>query len=166
MTKKSKEINSILVNTALKIMLAIAVFMTGLLTFYAFTGTFYPRGYMELESFLAGDGFIKNLIVSVLFIGISFFACRLFAAKVSKKEKTAGIVLAAASVILIAVGVFYLKDHPYYMDGDQINTFYGGVYATMVGEDIRYLMFMPGGYLGIYPQQKGLVVFYMILYKL
>lgn len=166
MTKKSKEINSIFVNTALKIMLAIAVFMTGLLTFYAFTGTFYPRGYMELESFLAGDGFIKNLIVSVLFIGISFFACRLFAAKVSKKEKTAGIVLAAASVILFAVGVFYLKDHPYYMDGDQINTFYGGVYATMEGEDIRYLMFMPGGYLGIYPQQKGLVVFYMILYKL
>ena len=166
MTGKKKEINSIIVDAALKIMLAISVCMVGLLAFYSVTGTFYPRGFKGLESFLAGDGVIKNLIVFGFFCLVILSGYRLFEGKVSKKERVAGIVLAAASVILFAAGVFYLKNHPYYMDGDQINTFYGAVYATMEDSDIRYLMFKPGGYLGIYPQQKGLVVFYMILYKM
>ena len=166
MGKNKKETNLYIVNAALKIMLAIAFCLTGLLAYYSLTGTFYPRGYMDLGNILAGDGLVKNLIVSCLFFVICFFAHKLFDGKVRRKEKAVIYVLAAASVILLAAGIFYLRDHPYYMNGDQINTFYGGVYAATEGSDIQYLMFMPGGYLGIYPQQKGLVVFYMIIYKL
>ncbi len=166
MTKKNKDTNIYLVNAALRIMLAISVCLVGLLAYYALTGTFYPRGYMDLDNILAGDSVLKNLIVFGLFGVVSLFAYKLFEKSVTRKEKAVVFVMGAASVIMLAAGIFYLKDHPYYMNGDQINTFFGGVYATMEGSDIQYLMFKPGGYLGIYPQQKGLVVFYMILYKI
>ena len=166
MTKNKKELNSILVDTALKIMLVIGVLLTGLLAYYAMTGTFYCRGYMGCESMYVMDSLVKNLIAAGAFFLLSVIACLIFDRKVKRKDRAAAVILGLTSVFMFALGVFYLKDHPYYMDGDQINTFYGAVYATWEDSDLRYLMFMPGGYLGIYPQQKGLVVFYMILYKL
>ena len=166
MMKKTKDINSLTVYVLLKIMLAIGTCLIGLVAYYSVTGTFYFRDYMDLGSLYVTDSLPKNLLVFGIFVLLSVIAYKIFDGKVNRKERFAGVVLGISSVLLLAVGIFYLKDHPYYMDGDQINTFYGAVYSTMVGDDIRYLMFQRGGYLGIYPQQKGLVVFYVILYKI
>ena len=112
MTKKNKDTNIYLVNAALRIMLAISVCLVGLLAYYALTGTFYPRGYMDLDNILAGDSVLKNLIVFGLFGVISLFAYKLFEKSVTRKEKAVVFVMGAASVIMLAAGIFISRTTP------------------------------------------------------
>ena len=75
-------------------------------------------------------------------------------------ERLCRVILFFTCIWLAAVGVFYIREHPYYPEGDQLNTTGGAVYAR-AGD---FSMFERGGYIGLYEQQKGLVFLYEILF--
>ena len=137
-----------------------------LLSYYSVTGTWLERGYMGLESVFMQDSPAKQiLMVAALVIAalIGNFIWKKLFSKCENKAAFAVLILTSAAMLL--AGTKFLMHHPYYPIGDQVNTFFGGVYAAREGYSQQYLMFKPGGYFGIYPQQKGLAYLYMILYK-
>ena len=164
MTKKKNRINSISVNVALTFMLVIALAVAGLISWYCLSGTFFIRGYMGLESVYLSDSPVRQTAAFVLF-GFAVCILSFVIGKTGvRAESISRYVLYAVSACVLVAGFFYIGEHPYMMDGDQINTFYAGVYARFEGRDIQYAMFGPGGYISIYPQQKGLAFFYYLLY--
>lgn len=79
-----------------------------------------------------------------------------------KQEKICRIVLAVSGVLLFAAGTFYVQGNPYYPEGDQLYATAGAYYCSQ-GD---YSMLMPGGYIGLYQQQKGIMFLYEILFAL
>ena len=149
----------------IRIMLVISAAVLFVLTRFSVTGTFYARQYMGMESQLMQDSVLKNILMFILFLSLSLILGGMWKKLFKTGEnKAAFVILLISSAAMFLAGLFFLIRHPYYMEGDQLNTFYGGVYASMEDSDVRYAMFMPGGYFGIYPQQKGLAFIYMILY--
>lgn len=78
------------------------------------------------------------------------------------EEKIGLVVLAAASVIVCIMGFSLIKDHPYYPDGDQLITTAAASYCLQ-GD---YQMFVRGGYLYLFPQQKTFMFLYEILFSI
>ena len=166
MKNKKKEINSILVNVLLTCMLLMTAAVIGLISWYCISGTYFLRGYMDLDSLYVSDSPLVQMIVFVLFILAVCFLSFLIGKTGRKAEAVSRYILFAVSVCILLAGFFYVGEHPYRMDGDQINTFYAGVYARYEGWQYQYAMFAPGGYMDIYPQQKGLAFFYYLFYPL
>lgn len=148
-------------------MLVIVTPVLGYLAYLAVSGTYFYRFFEGSGPVLVSEDPKKQLLLSLIVSAVVFvlgFAWKgLFEAR---EKRTAKGVLFFSSAAMLLLGIVFLMHHPYYMIGDQLNTFYGGVYAAGDDPEIRYLMFMPGGYLGIYPQQKGLVFIYMNLYHI
>ncbi len=78
------------------------------------------------------------------------------------KEKVCRGMLFLACVWLAVIGYLYIRNHPYYPIGDQINTTAAASYA----KDGTFDMFIKGGYIGMYRQQEGLVFLYEILFRI
>ncbi len=70
-------------------------------------------------------------------------------------------VLLFACVWFLLIGSFYVRGNPYYPEGDQLNTT-AGAYYNRQG---NFSMLSPGGYIGMYQQQKGLMFFYELLFS-
>ena len=137
-----------------------------LLSYYAVTGSWLSRDYMGLVSSFMPDKALTHILIAVVIL--IAFTCGNYIWKkfFSKHEKKAeSVVLILTSILMLLAGTKFMVHHPYYPIGDQVNTFFGGVYAAKEGFEYRYAMFAPGGYFGIYPQQKGLAFFYMTMYK-
>lgn len=77
-------------------------------------------------------------------------------------ENLCKLVLCLSCILLMVVEYFFIREHPYYPSGDQLNTTAGAAYARQG----NYLMFSKGGYIGLYENQKGLLFFYEILFTL
>lgn len=77
-------------------------------------------------------------------------------------ENLCKIVLCLSCILLVVVEYFYIREHPYYPSGDQLNTTAGAAYAR----EGNFLMFSKGGYIGLYEHQKGLLFLYEILFTL
>lgn len=80
----------------------------------------------------------------------------------SNPENFCKIVLLISCVFLAGAEYFYIREHPYYPSGDQLNTTAGSAYAR----EGNYLMFSKGGYIGLYEQQKGLLFLYEIIFSI
>ncbi len=78
------------------------------------------------------------------------------------QEKICLCTLIVTGVIAFALGVFYVCKNPYYPVGDQINTTAFAAYCR----EGNFSMLSPGGYVGMYQQQKGLGILYEILFAL
>lgn len=149
---------------ALTVMLVLAFAGIGLISYYAVTGTYLIRRFDGQESVYIADDPVRQLAVFGIFLAAVLVTGFLWDRLCRDKERIADLILNILSVLSIVIGLAFLLHHPYYMDGDQINTFYAAVYAADEGSSVQYAMFSPGGYIGIYPQQKGLVFFYYLLY--
>ncbi len=144
----------------------IAALILLLLSYYSVTGSWLERGYMGLESVFMPDNPVMHIGMAAALIIAAIIGNLIWKKLFSKyEEKAAFAVLVLTSVMMVLAGVKILMHHPYYPIGDQVNSFFGGVYAAREGYEQQYLMFKPGGYFGIYPQQKGLTFFYMSFYK-
>ena len=60
------------------------------------------------------------------------------------------------------LGCVYVLKNPYYPEGDQINATAFAAYCR----EGNFIMLEPGGYVGMYQQQKGLGILYEILFAL
>ena len=78
------------------------------------------------------------------------------------QEKICLCTLIVTGVIAFALGLFYVCKNPYYPVGDQINTTAFAAYCR----EGNFSMLSPGGYVGMYQQQKGLGILYEILFAL
>ncbi len=80
----------------------------------------------------------------------------------SWQEKLSLAMLVLAGVWIAVIGFCYVGQHPYTPNGDQLRVAAAAAYAM----DGNFLMFVNGGYIGMYEQQKGLVFFYEILFRI
>ena len=149
---------------ALTVMLVLALAGLGLISYFSVTGTYLERRFNGQASVYISDDPMKQLLVFGIFLLAVLISGAMWDRCCKSQDRAADLVLMICTVLSIIAGFAFLNDHPYYMDGDQINTFYAGVYATEAGASVQYEMFRPGGYIGIYPQQKGLVMIYYLLY--
>ena len=78
------------------------------------------------------------------------------------REKLCLAVLVVTAVVMTIVGTVFVHVNPYYPEGDQLNTT-AGAYYCMQGE---YSVLSPGGYVGLYQQQKGFMFLYEILFQI
>ena len=163
--KDYKNIYAVFPDVALTIMLFISAAFLALISYYAINCTYLLRRFGGQVPFYLTDNPFKQLAVFGLFTAVLIVSGFLWDRYCKNTAGMADLILVLSTFFILAVGFVFLKDHPYYMDGDQINTFYAGVYANDEGSPIQYIMFQKGGYIGIYPQQKGLVLFYYFLYK-
>ena len=163
--KEYKNIYTGFPDAALTFMLIIAAAFLALISYYAISCTYLIRRFEGQASVYLSDDPFKQLAVFGIFILAVMISGFLWDRYCKNTAGMADLVLVLSTFFILTIGFVFLKDHPYYMDGDQINTFYAGVYANDEGSPIQYIMFQPGGYIGIYPQQKGLVLIYYVLYK-
>lgn len=79
------------------------------------------------------------------------------------KEEWVGLgVLAVCGVLMLVTGLRLIAHHPYYPEGDQL-------IVASAASDVRqgiFNMFVKGGYMGLFPQQKGFVFFYQFLFAI
>lgn len=102
-----------------------------------------------------------SIAVFVILTGIYFFLNRKPGLKeIFDSERFGNVVLIISSLFLLVTGFIYIKYHPYYPVGDQINTAQGSVFAI----EGNFIMFTKGGYIGLFEQQKGLLFMYEILF--
>ena len=143
------------------------IFLLFIGAYLVYTGirySYYSAKSYDLRIYEVPD----STILHVLAFGIACLASTIFLFLWHRlcnrfdQEKMCGIVLLAACVWLLVIGILYLRSHPYYPQGDQLNVAAGAAYAR-AGD---YDMFGKGGYIGLYEQQKGLVFLYEILFSL
>lgn len=111
---------------------------------------------------LMGDSVWVHLLFTVLLgcllcVLDSFFRKKL---KKETQEKIAFWVLVFTALFVAVTGTVYVQMNPYYPIGDQLNTT-AGAYYCLQG---NYMMLVPGGYIGLYEQQKGFMFLYEILF--
>lgn len=78
------------------------------------------------------------------------------------QEKICLCTLTVTGVIAFILGIFYVWKNPYYPIGDQISTTAFAAYCR----EGNFSMLCPGGYVGMYQQQKGLGILYELLFSL
>lgn len=145
--------------------LLICSFMVGgILVFYGCGYSYYPPINTDANDILLRDNIFIHVLI-ILLVGILFWQIdkRIFQKLTCKKQETVcRSVLAVTAILLFASGTFLVHAIPYYPVGDQLNTTAGAYYA-MEG---NYIMLMPGGYIGLYQQQKGFMFLYEILFSI
>lgn len=151
-----------LTDAAIKALLLILLFITGFLAYQGVRCSYFSSTDYKQPIFLLEDAAFKHLFVFV-------FCCAAFAllAKLLEKiplqqEKICRAVLIAACICMALEGFYYLRQHPYYPVGDQLNATAGAAYARAG----NYAMFQKGGYIGLYEQQKGFLFLYEIFFSL
>lgn len=122
-----------------------------------FSSTAYDQLIFEVRDNAAAHlGFFVLLSLALAVV------CRLFYREPEYQEKICRGVLLFACIWIGVIGYLYIREHPYYPVGDQINTTAGAVYAR-AGD---FSMFQNGGYIGIYEHQKGFLFLYEIFFAL
>ncbi len=148
----------------LQIILSLILFFLGLILVKALTGSYLEPGYVGGWAEFLPESWLKGVLLAVFVFGFSCVLCRWMEKIEYHREKLALGVLIFSAVYLLVAGLLFLHAHPYFMEGDQILTY---VAATLIFANDRadqYIMFAPSGYVGIYPQQKGLVLIYGIFF--
>lgn len=145
-------------------LLACSLMVSGVL---AFDGCFYSCFDVidaNAANILMNDNALIHILL-VFFTGLLLWAIyKSCFEKLSapRQEKICRIVLSVSGILLFAAGTFFVQVHPYYPAGDQLNVT-AGAYYCLQGD---YSMLRPGGYIGLYQQQKGFMFLYEILFTL
>lgn len=165
-----------LFQTAIMLLLLFLFFIALFLAYEGVRYSYYSSKAYEQPIFELPDSALQHLLVFggiCLLAGIGFvfpwfwpkfpiYRNTVYKRFFQNGENVCRAALFLACVWMAAVGYFYLRGHPYYPAGDQINTTAGAAYARAG----NFSMFAKGGYIGLYEQQKGLLFLYEILFAL
>lgn len=147
---------------ALSLLLLILALVTGFLAYEGVRYSYYSSKAYDQIIYQVKDSTAAHLGVFVLAsLGLAA-VCRLLDKAPGYQEKICRGVLLFACAWIGVIGFLYIREHPYYPVGDQINTTAGAVYARAG----NYAMFQNGGYIGLCEQQKGFVFLYEIFFTL
>ncbi len=159
---ENKTAGNKLAETAIGTLLLILLIITGFLAYQGICCSYFSSTNYEESIFWIEDAAFKHLGTFVLLCLAAAFLSKLLEKVPLHQEKICQAVLVIACVCMALEGFFYLRQHPYYPEGDQLNTTAGAVYAR-AGD---YSMFQKGGYIGLYEQQKGFLFLYEIFFSL
>lgn len=161
MMKKAERIYTFLVIA----MLISSVIIAGILAYTACRHSYYST---LVDSWTPLVWMQDSWIVHIRFaIGAGCICCvseYVLQKKVSslKQEQLCRIVLVLSMFTIFIVGTIFVQMNPYYPEGDQLNTTASSYYCLQG----NYMMLVPGGYIGMYEQQKGFMFLYEILFFL
>lgn len=138
------------------------LFVTGFLAYEGVKYSYFSSTAYDQLIFEVRDNAAAHLGFFVLLSLALTVVCRLLYKRPEYQEKICRGVLLFACIWIGVIGYLYIREHPYYPVGDQINTTAGAVYAR-AGD---FSMFQNGGYIGIYEHQKGFLFLYEIFFAL
>lgn len=151
-----------LADAAIRALQLILLIITGFLAYQGIRYSYFSSIDYGQYIFLIEDTTFKHLTFFVLLCLAGACLVKLLEKVPLYQEKICQAVLVIACLCMALEGFFYLRQHPYYPVGDQLNTTAGAAYARSG----NYAMFQKGGYIGLYEQQKGLLFLYEILFSL
>lgn len=151
-----------LANAAVRALQLILLIITGFLAYQGICYSYFSSINYRQYIFLIEDSAFKHVGVFVFLCLMAACLLKLLEKWSVNQEKICQAVLIVAGICMAVEGFLYLRQHPYYPVGDQLNTTAGAVYAR-AGD---YSMFQKGGYIGLYEQQKGFLFLYEIFFSL
>lgn len=160
--RKAQDAGQRFSKTAIHILQVFFVLMSGFLAYQGMVCSYYTPKYKSEMMFLKKDFPVVHIGLFLLAIAVITRVCKILDKVPEKREKICRGVLLLACIWISVIGYLYIREHPYYPSGDQINTTAGAAYAR----DGNYLMFQKGGYIGLYEQQKGFLFLYEIFFTL
>lgn len=158
-TEKTRKLYHVLLGILWVCVLA----MMMLLSYWACRYSYYGAVDFKSRGLLVRDSTWRHI---VLFLAISL--CAVVMDEVLNKndrilqEKICLCILMLTCVTAFTLGVVYVWKNPYYPVGDQISATAFAAYCR----EGNFSMLSPGGYVGMYQQQKGLGILYEILFAL
>lgn len=148
------------------------IFSMGIGLFLAYTSACYSyySGTDASPIYIIADKWwihaILLILVSLCAVGLERLFCHMAAAPHSwlagKVQQMEYLFVGIVCLLFTIVCLIWTTQVPYYPSGDQLSTT-AAAYYNLHG---NMIMFIKGGYIGIYSQQKGLVFFYEILFSL
>jgi len=145
----------------LGILLVCALPVMALLGYWACRYSYYGTVDYSIRNILVKDTAWKHILVFLLAVAAVWGLDRMLArTKRMQQEKICLGVLILTVVAAFILGILYILKNPYFPEGDQIGVAAFAAYAR----EGNYVMLGPGGYVGMYQQQKGLGALYEILF--
>ena len=131
------------------------------LSYWACRYSYYETTDYSIRNVLVSDSAWKHILVFLL-AAAAVYGMDKFLTRRNRitQERICLWVLLATCVAAFLLGVFYVRSNPYYPVGDQI----GATAFAAYSREGNYIMLSPGGYVGMYQQQKGLGFLYEILF--
>lgn len=143
-------------------MLVFALLISAFLAYNGVRFSYYSQRDYSLPS-LMEDKVWLHLVLFMAAVTCTGVFVNLIKRLAERTQETIGTgVLLFTGVWILGVWSLYVWQNPYYPSGDQLNTT-AGAYYCLQG---NYSMLSPGGYIGMYQQQKGLMFFYEILFTI
>lgn len=147
---------------AINILQFLLVLVTGFLAYEGVRYSYFSSTTYDQVIFQVKDSTAAHLGFFVLASLALAVICRLLDRVPEHQEKICRAVLLFACIWIGVTGYLYIREHPYYPVGDQLNTTAGAFYARTG----NFEMFRKGGYIGLYEQQKGFLLLYEIFFSL
>lgn len=134
-----------------------------LLSFWACRYSYYSQKDYSQPILLMKDSVWVHIALFAALCGAVKILDMLLRENLSDKtqEKVCLVVLILAGAWLLGAGTIYVWANPYYPQGDQLNTTASAYYCL----EGNFSMLSPGGYIGLYQQQKGFMFLYEILFS-
>lgn len=146
----------------IKILLSISGMLAAFLAFYCFRYSYYSqRDYGQPIQIVKDNSWMQAAICFLVYLA-AWALAKILDKYAKCQEKLCMMVLLGSCVWIGIFGLVYVTMHPYYPSGDQLNVTAG---ASMCLNG-NYEMLQPGGYIGLYGQQKGFMFLYEILFAL
>lgn len=143
------------------ILLLCGVAVMAFLSYYACRYSYYEEIAYRFRKQLLRDAVWRQILCFVIAAAFVYIVNRWFKMlRPEQAERICRYTLVGVCVFAGVLGVFYILYHPYYPEGDQINATAFAVYCR----EGDYSMLSPGGYVGLYQQQKGFGFLYEILF--
>ena len=134
-----------------------------ILSYWSCRYSYYGTVDYNMKNLLIKDSTWKHIIIFLLASAAVYVADKLLAAQNRvMQEKICICTLLITGVAAFILGSVYVLKNPYYPEGDQINATAFAAYCR----EGNFIMLSPGGYVGMYQQQKGLGILYEILFGL
>ncbi|MCM1412623.1 MAG: hypothetical protein NC305_19085 [Lachnospiraceae bacterium] len=159
---RARAIGKTLSKRAIYILQILLALVTGFLAYEGVRYSYFSPSDYEKDVFLMRDPAAAHVGVFVLGVLALAAVCRLLDKAPAYQEKICRGVLIFACIWIGVTGYLYIREHPYYPVGDQINTTAGAYYARSG----NFKMFQKGGYIGLFEQQKGFLFLYEIYFAL
>lgn len=159
--KCTERIGEHLLGISMGILFVFVLFISLFLVYFSTRYSYYSSVDYNIPVVLVGDSSFLNifffLAVVLLALLFNYLLCKLGA-----RERLAGYcILGTCCLLYVIVCLIWVDALPYYPSGDQLNATAAAHY-NLSG---NFSMLYDGGYLGKYPQQKGLTFFYELLFR-
>ena len=126
------------------------------LSYWSCRYSYYGTVDYSIRNLLIKDSTWKHFVIFLLTSVLVYEGDKwLNAQNQEKQEKICRYTLLATGMTTFILGCVYVLKNPYYPEGDQINATAFAAYCR----EGNFIMLEPGGYVGMYQQQKGLGIY-------